>query len=225
MDQSPPPPSHIEYSTDTMLSSLPIKQQAIIMMENIEGWCSKQKASILMDIILQIRPEIVVEIGVFGGKSLIPMALALKANGIGKIYGIDAWDEDVSALNTINLEHGDWWATIDHNAILKELLKLIRKWNLQNQIELIIDTSENAPLISPIDVLHIDGNHSEINSLGDVTKWVPMVRPGGWIIFSDMNWCENGVCTTARAVQYLNATCEKFVDFAEGETWGIWIKP
>ena len=77
----------------------------------------------------------------------------------------------------------------------------------------------------PIDILHIDGNHSEQASYLDVTKWVPLVRSGGWIFFDDMTWFENGVFTTARAVEWLNANCYKLAECTDVCTWGVWIKP
>ena len=40
-------------------------------MERLEGWCSKAKASILIDLIFAMGPTKVVEIGVWGGKSAI----------------------------------------------------------------------------------------------------------------------------------------------------------
>ncbi|MBI2810794.1 MAG: class I SAM-dependent methyltransferase [Candidatus Melainabacteria bacterium] len=49
-----------------------------------------------MDYIFELKPERVVEIGVFGGKSLVPMACALRANQKGRIYGIDPWDNKES---------------------------------------------------------------------------------------------------------------------------------
>jgi hypothetical protein len=59
-------------------------------------------------------------------------------------------------------------------------------------VQLVQSTSESAALIEDIELLHIDGNHSETTSLIDVTKWVPQVKKGGIIIFDDVNWVTTG---------------------------------
>ncbi len=125
-------------------------------------------------------------------------------------------------MNDVNR---NWWSLLDHDNILRGLVQKIRQFDLSNYIELIRTTSEDAPLINGIDILHIDGNHSEETSYFDVTKWVPLVKSGGLIIFDDMNWYENGMYTTQRSVDWLDEHCTKFAEFTDSCTWGIWIKP
>ena len=221
------PASHYEYviGADNENDLSWVKPQAFAFMTQLEGWCSQNKASILIDLILKVKPDIIVEIGVFGGKSVVPMACALKANGKGKIFGIDPWSAQASVEGLINAENKTWWGSIDHDAIMRGLIRKIRQFDLVHQIELIKATSVDAPSIAGIDIVHIDGNHSEETSYFDVCKWVPLVRSGGWVIFDDMNWCENNINTTSRAVQWLNQNCIKFSEFNEAATWGIWVKP
>jgi hypothetical protein len=67
-------------------------------------------------------------------------------------------------------------------------------------------TSKESVIFFPdnsIDILHIDGNHSEDPALFDAKNWLPKVRPGGYIWFDDANWP-----TTKKAVDYLLETCE-----------------
>ncbi len=155
-----------------------LKRQAFQIMDELEGWCTYQKASILIDFVLMARPQIIVEIGVFGGKSFVPMALALREIGAGVAYGIDPWSsgESVQGMEGPNKEY---WSNVDHDAILRGLQEKIKKHGLENQIQLIRSTSIDAPSIFNIDILHIDGNHSDETSFIDVTKWVPLVRRGG----------------------------------------------
>ena len=96
-DQQVPPASHYEYVIDRPRAEV-VTQRAYACMRQLEGWCSEQKASILVELVLKTRPEKIVEIGVFGGKSLVPMACALKENGSGKIYGIDPWSSAESVV-------------------------------------------------------------------------------------------------------------------------------
>lgn len=172
-----------------------------------------------MDLILRLKPQKVVEIGVYGGKSLVPMAFALKENGTGKVYGIDPWD----ALESIQGMEGDnytWWKAVDHEKILRGLNKRIEKFQLQKQIKLVRSTSEKASPIHHIDLLHIDGNHSLKTSYLDVTKWVPLMNSGGIIVFDDIGWA-----TTAQSVQWLDQHCKKVREYTGDNTWGIWLKP
>ena len=39
-----------------------------------------------------------------------------------------------------------------------------------------------------IGLLHIDGNHEYEHVLADVRDWVPLVKPGGWVVFDDYEW-------------------------------------
>lgn len=188
-------------------------------MDQLEGWCTRNKAAILTDLVFLLRPQTVVEIGVWGGKSLIPMAYALSVTKSGIIYGIDPWDNLASIVGMEGANY-DWWDKVDHKMILNGLLDKISKFQLSPQIQLIKDTSENVLPIPNIDMLHIDGNHSEIASMHDVTKWVPLVRKGGVIIFDDVDWPTN-----AKAVKWLDENCVRVASYQETNIWGIWLKP
>lgn len=230
MDMNTPhdtsPPCHYEstiLSHNTTFLIQQTKQDAFNYMGQLEGWCTKSKASILIDFIFMLHPKTIVEIGVWGGKSLIPMAHALKIKGRGVIYGIDSWDSKESAegMDQVNSE---WWGKVDHEAILKGLQKKISEFGLGGEIILLKMTSKLAPNIPNIDILHIDGNHSEQSANFDVQKWVPLVRPGGVIIFDDVGW-STGDSSNESAVRWLDQNCTRLALFREESDWGIWIKP
>lgn len=208
--------SHYESVVENETTEL--KNKIFKSMAKLEGWCSETKASILVDMILLTKPEVVVEIGVWGGKSLIPMAYALQTLGKGKAYGIDPWSADASAvgMDGVNLE---WWTKVDHEMIYQGVVKSIKQFGLQKQIVLVRNTSENADLIQNIGLLHIDGNHAEETSYLDVTKWVPCVKKGGIIIFDDVNWS-----TTNSATAWLDENCIKITELKGDNIWGIWVK-
>lgn len=200
--------------------TLAVKQNVFQAMDLLEGWCSKDKASILIDLVLALKPQVVVEIGVFGGKSLVPMAYALKSNQKGKIYGIDPWVASISATG-MTPEHAEWWSAIDHEQIMQALITKIGEFELNDFVQLMRETSQDAHIPKlPIDLLHIDGNHSAEASYFDVTKWVPQVRSGGIIVFDDLDWD-----STVNAVAWLNAHCIKVAELKSSNIWGIWLKP
>jgi predicted O-methyltransferase YrrM len=224
IDYNAPPSYHIENvcakKQSAACEALVMKQKALSAMGRLEGWCTREKALVLIDLLLEIRPQVVLEVGVFGGKSLIPMAFALQFNRKGKIIGIDPWDSQKS-IEGQTIEHAEWWLSIDHEAILQDLINKISEHKLGNYIELIRSTSIDATIKTrEIDVLHIDGNHSDQTSYIDVTKWVPYVKKGGLIIFDDLDWA-----STARAIRWLDDHCIRVTEFRGENVWAIWVKP
>lgn len=216
--------SPYEYVVDVRESVYYLKHQALTSMGYLHGWCSQQKADFLIDLVLQTKPKKIVEIGVWGGKSLIPMAYALRTNNGGVIYGIDPWDNDASLQYVTNEGNKAFWRFADHGAVYRDLVHRIETSDLVSQVELIPLTSEDAPEIPEIDILHIDGNHSEETSFFDVQKWAPLVKKGGFIIFDDMTWFENGRYTTEKAVHWLDENCFKLAEFVDVCVWGVWVK-
>jgi predicted O-methyltransferase YrrM len=219
-------PVSVFLASDKQVISERVKRQAFDWMGQLEGWCSDLKATTLVDLVLKVKPNIIVEIGVWGGKSLVPMACALQANGKGTIFGIDPWDSNASIEETLEEANKTFWSYANHDTIFRGLVHKIDQFALHDHVILIKNTSEDAALIPGIDILHIDGNHSEKTSYGDVCKWVPLMNSGGWIIFDDMTWTEKGINTTARAVEWLDQHCIKIGQFSDIYcVWGIWVKP
>ena len=137
----------------------------------------------------------------------------------GKIYGIDPWSSIESAQGMEGI-HKEWWEQVDHSAIYLKLAYKIKQFRLTDYAQLLRYSSKDAPEIYDIDLLHIDGNHSEETSLLDVMKWGPLVKSGGIIVFDDVNWV-----TTERAVKWLDDNCIRIANYHEICDWSVWIKP
>lgn len=219
MDAMQQPMMEYHQTAISMDQTSSLKHMAFHAMEQLEGWCPRSKATVMMDLVLLMKPDTVVEIGVFGGKSLVPMAYALRENKKGKAYGIDPWMSAASVEGMTGVNK-DWWGSINHEMIMSGLADKVNQFGLDHYIQLIRATSVDAEPIMNIDILHIDGNHSEEASTADVYKWVPMVRKGGVIIFDDLNWA-----TTAKAVKYLDDNCIRLAELHGDNIWGIWVKP
>ena len=52
------------------------KKETALKMASIPGWCSEEKALLMMDIIKENKCQHCIEIGVFSGRSLFPIAKA-----------------------------------------------------------------------------------------------------------------------------------------------------
>jgi predicted O-methyltransferase YrrM len=183
------------------------------ILPTIHGWCTFEKASKFYNFIIEEKPNICVEIGVFGGSSLIPQAIALKENGSGTIFGIDPWSTDAALECMIDEDNKKWWGQLDLEDIYKHCQNNVNKYELQNYCTLIKDKAENAVTRfadESIDLLHIDGNHSEDLSYKDAVLYLPKVKSGGYIFFDDIYWTEgDNHATTRKAIGYLLKSCDK----------------
>lgn len=172
------------------------RQRIIEANRGMEGWATADKACAMAELILTSKPQVVVEIGVFGGRSLIPQAMALRENNSGMVYGIDAWKKDVAIEGVNDQANDDWWAKLDLEGIHRSCVEHIWRNGLDTWCCLIRSPSQNCKhLWQHIDILHIDGNHSEVSSVRDVENYLPLVKPGGYVWFDDVNWA-----TTQRAL-------------------------
>lgn len=54
----------------------------------MEGWCSKEKAQKLFQLVLETDSQRSIELGVFGGRSLVPLGYGHKTKGSGFVIGI-----------------------------------------------------------------------------------------------------------------------------------------
>ncbi len=172
----------------------------------LEGWCSDVKGPQLASHIVDLKAACVVEIGVFGGSSLVPMAMALRAmNRGGKIYGIDPWSTEAALEDMKEQASRDWWGKLDLAGVKAKCEASIARLGLTPFVELIQDRNENVLHRFPdesIDLFHLDGNHSEIPAMRDIVNWLPKVKPSGVIVLDDIGWVEAGVETVRRAMEY-----------------------
>lgn len=187
------------------------KAKVMPELAKIDGWCSREKARNMMDLIYETRPEVCVEIGVFGGSSIYPTAKALSYNNQGVVYAIDPWSkEGVSEGYEPGDANYEWWNSIDLEKIYHNFRHMLKQQHLQHYCIVMRMTAEQACVSfqnNSIDILHIDGNHSEESALRDAKLYLPKVKKGGYIWFDDVNWK-----STTQAIRFLNEHCEEIPD-------------
>jgi hypothetical protein len=180
----------------------------------LEGWCTTEKAVNFIDLVLEVEPDVCVEIGVFGGRSLFPVAYTLKFLDHGVIYAIDPWDkfECLKYFDPVENQFDIiWWGKLNLNYIYGSYFAMLRKYDLEKHCITLKMTSERAASeIDTIDILHIDGNHSEETSLSDVRLYLPKVRSGGYIWMNDSSWPDR-----QEAIDLLIQSCD-FVKLIDG---------
>lgn len=176
------------------------------------GWCWPEKARKLAEAVLATRPAVCVEIGVFGGSSLVPMAAAVHHVGAGRVYGIDPWETDDALHGVREKANVDFWSAVDLEGVYRTCRDLLARHHLDEVCELVRARAADVAgrfADGSVGLLHIDGNHGEERSTQDAVLYLPKVADGGYIFFDDVNWVEQGVATTQRALDYLLANgCE-----------------
>jgi predicted O-methyltransferase YrrM len=125
------------------------------------------EAAYLHRLVRDTSPRTVVEIGRFRGGSTLLLAAALE-NGVLHSYDIDT-------------RQGRSGAELDD-----ELRKALERYGLSDRVRLHVADSRTAePPDTPIDLLFIDGDHSEGGVRADYEHWRPRLAAGGHVLFHD----------------------------------------
>lgn len=148
------------------------------------GWCTEEKAHALAAAIYTLRPEIIVEVGVWSGRSLIPMAIACREYD-GTVIAIDPWEPRESVIGQ-DATNSEWWGNVNHEEIYQYFLKQYQTWGLNN-IDVRRMPSDKVKPPSHISFLHIDGNHGD-QEIRDVRRFASKVRAGGLCFVDDIAW-------------------------------------
>ena len=186
--------------------------------KNIEGWTPFEKVVRLKGLIKAIDAQNICEIGVYGGSSLIPMADACREKGGGMCVGIDPWEPEASKEG---FDEGDanrkWWGDLDHSWVYGLYCQKAHEFGVRDHITVYKAYSHDVCHMfadNQFDILHIDGNHSELCSTRDVELYLPKVRKGGYIVFDDTDWP-----STKKTQEMLDQHCQLLEHYGK---WAIW---
>jgi predicted O-methyltransferase YrrM len=182
---------------------------------SLDGWATFEKGARLAALIIETDADLSVEIGVFGGRATLAMAIAHQVTGRGQVVAIDPWEASAALEGDNAKENDEWWAQIDYDAIYERFVTALVHHGLVRQCRIMRERSDTAVRLfsdASISVLHQDGNHSDLVSTAEVDLWAPKVAHGGYWIFDDTDWP-----TTARAQ-------ERLIDagFALVEDYTVW---
>jgi predicted O-methyltransferase YrrM len=187
---------------------------------SMEGWCTGFKANIISNLTKKIQDNngscTAIEIGVFGGRSLL--ALGYQLNQPSHVFGVDPYSAQESVNHQIEQANINYWSHVDYNKIKNGAFNGIRE--KQDVISMLVMTSAQASKLFAdglFDVIHLDGNHSEETSCMDVELWFSKLKKGGYWIMDDANWE-----TTQRAINLLKE--KGLVEIENYKEWSIYIK-
>lgn len=172
----------------------PIQNIINAELHTIHGWCTVEKSLFMAKLALENNVEKCVELGVFAGRSLLSVALAIKNNNNLKkriVIGIDPWKVSNCLEGENDVENDIWWSSINLDEMYNNTVKLFEKHQLESIVKLIKSSSSDCVDLfddETIDMLHQDSNHSQYISCLEVEKYHKKVRVGGFWIFDDTDW-------------------------------------
>ena len=128
------------------------------------------------DLIRELNPKIIVELGVHFGDSYFTFCQACEELELNtQLYGIDHWqgDEQAGFFGDEVFEE-----VSDYETEFYEENSTLIKTNFDDALGEFSDGS--------IDLLHIDGSHEYENIRNDFHNWLPKIRKGGKILIHDI---------------------------------------
>jgi predicted O-methyltransferase YrrM len=143
----------------------------------------------------------VVEIGSWQGRSTIFIAAAMKVNPNGKFYAIDHFKGNVGKEKAY---------FVNGDNIEKSLRDNISRINLNEYVNIINDTSENAVktnFTNKIRFLFIDGDHTYKGVKNDIESFEIFLQKGSIVVFDDYSSGFRGVVDAAREFINRNTGC------------------
>lgn len=185
-----------------------------------QGWCSQQKASTLALLVFAARPKLSVEIGVFGGKGIIPVAIAHRQLGTGKAIGIDPW-RAVESVAGQNDADSKWWSDQSmHDKIFEGFMSARSQFGLNSCLDVYRCPSNDFDPEDGIGILIIDGNHGP-QAVTDVERFAPHVSHGGFVVMDDLDWSGGAVREAEKRLLAIGFK-QVFSVLESGGSWGVY---
>jgi Methyltransferase domain len=183
------------------------------MSVTVLGWLPSHVEAEMRRIMIAEKPHLTVEIGVFGGQSLLALAESAREVGHGVVYGIDPWSIYATERGFPAGSIMIGWAQREGLETRRvECHQAIGERELWPWVKILTARSQDVFHLfddGSIDMLHIDGNHADPEVLLDVQTYVQcLCRPGAYVWVDDIGHDE-----TFRAVHLLRETCNLAADF------------
>lgn len=158
------------------------------------GGSGSGKALVLADLIARFGVTDTLEIGVYRGRSLLPVAAMLRVIGGGVATGIDPWGVDEALQHdehAVGPRVNDWVRSHPWEETYQGVVQRVEQLRLQDHCRILRMTSaEAAPQIADrsVGLVHIDGNHDRAAVERDAELYLPKLVPGGFLVLDDASW-------------------------------------
>jgi hypothetical protein len=157
--------------------------------KDLQGWNSEHQA--FHDIIEEIRPTIVVDVGVWKGASTIYLAELLKTHGIaGTVIAVDTFLGSYEHSNS----KSDLFNLIPRRngmpRLYEQFLSNVVRAGVSDRVVPLPQTSTNASLLLHdmgviAGLVHIDASHEYADVLQDARAYWELLKPGGYLVGDD----------------------------------------
>jgi cephalosporin hydroxylase len=123
----------------------------------------------IQEVIARLRPDVIVETGIFGGGSLLFYASLCKVLGHGQVIGVDITIPSEVRRNINNHLLAPWITMIEGNSVDPAVVAQVRQQIGANAVVLVI----------------LDSDHSKAHVAAELEAYAPLVSPGSYIIAAD----------------------------------------
>jgi len=165
------------------------------------------------DLVALLQPKLVVELGVDRGESYFAFCQAVAETKLAtRCFAVDTWRGDEHA--------GDYDETTfiqvsAHNRAHYEAFSKLLRCSFDAALE-------RFPT-GNIDILHLDGLHTEAAVQHDLDSWMPKIRPGGILLLHDVN-VRSRDFGVWKVWEELRRSGRSWT-FNDGPGLGVWQKP
>jgi predicted O-methyltransferase YrrM len=156
----------------------------------IPGWTQDVQLRFLMRQVRRLPdPSVIVELGVWQGRSVLAMAEACRGTG-KRVFAIDPWcdyDEGGGAVSGYLARYG----VHSFEEVYQSFVRHRQALSLEPWVVTVRQASGAAATAwaeGPIALLFIDANHHYEAVTADLQAWAPHVQPGALICGDDWNW-------------------------------------
>lgn len=165
------------------------------------------------DVVATLKPRLLVELGTDRGESYFAFCQSVAENQTGsRCCAVDTWrgDEQAGGYDETTFDE-----VSEHNAAHYAAFSTLLRSSFDDAVARFEPNS--------IDLLHLDGLHTESAVRHDVATWVPKIRPGGILLMHDIavRARDFGVW---KVWDELRSTGASF-SFDAGPGLGVWQKP
>ncbi len=164
------------------------------------------------DVVAELKPKVLVELGTDRGESYFCFCQSVAEHKMEtRCFAIDTWEGDSQAGG---YDETTWEEVKEHNEQhYREFSTLLRS-TFDNAVERFADES--------IDLLHLDGLHTEEAVRRDVENWLPKLRRGGILLLHDVAVRKRGFGVW-KVWSELSSEGQAFT-FEIGPGLGVWQK-
>lgn len=165
------------------------------------------------DLVATLRPALLVELGVDRGESYFGFCQAASEHRTGtRCFGVDTWRGDHHAGG---YDEATFTQVSEHNHAYYESFSTLLRSDFHEALSRFQDET--------IDLLHLDGLHTEAAVRHDLESWLPKLRPGGLLLLHDVRVRSKGfgVWKIWGELQQQSRSWT----FEDGPGLGVWQKP